>query len=96
MEKIMDLNKKEKAWLERFKSTMAAAPSSLNNKIGSFTIGDRDITLFDKQKFDTYITKKNEEAYGYYDEQDKGIEVQASDSEIMVIMFPFHVESTAG
>lgn len=92
----MKLNKKETAWLERFRKTMKAAPKSLSGKIGSYTIGDPSIELFDQVKFDKYISAKIEESYSYYKEKDKCFEVDDSGSRLESIDFPFHIESTSG
>lgn len=93
----MNLNRKETAWLSRFYKTMAAAPGSLAGKVGSYTVGDQFIVLFDQVKFDDYIQGKHDtHSSGMYDERDKCIEVDASESEIGSVSFPFSVESTAG
>ncbi len=86
----MELTKKEEAWLERFRKTMAAAPFSLFDKVSAYTIGDNDITLYDEKMLSDYI-KANPE-----DERDQGLLVESAGAELEVITFPFRVDSTAG
>jgi hypothetical protein len=90
----MKLTKKEEAWLLRFEKTMAAAPPSLGNKVWAYTIGDSDITLYNKAKFDKHFEENpiNES----FDTRDHCTLVADSDSELMSIGFPPPVESTAG
>ena len=88
----MELTKKEIAWLDRFRKTMAAAPKTLNKKVSSYTIGDNDITLYDLKKFEEHF-RKNALKRNHPDHCDLVVE---SDSEIEKINFPFSVESTAG
>lgn len=89
----LKLTKKEQAWLERFKKTMAAAPDSLHEKIWAHTIGDNDITLYNRGKFISHF-ENNPSDEGYND--DHCTLVEKAEAEIAVIRFPFPVESTAG
>lgn len=89
----MKLTAKEQAWLIRFEKTMAAAPKSLDKKISSYTIGDSNITLYDKVKFETYIDNN---PLGHTDTTDHCNLVRYSESEISDMAFPFTVESTSG
>lgn len=48
---IKKLTKAELDWLAKFKELMAACPSK---RLGAYTVGDADITIYDKPAFDTY------------------------------------------
>lgn len=87
------LTKKELAWIERFKKTMAAAPVSLMDKVWAYTIGDNDITLYDRVKFVSHFNNYPED-----DEwnDDHHALVDKAGAEIECIPFPFPVESTSG
>lgn len=89
----MKLTKKEQAWLERFQKTMAAAPSSLRNKIWSFTIGDDEITLYDRVKFEEYYEDNPEPSNSIKDHHQL---VSDADCKLDCVNFPFPIESTAG
>jgi len=89
----MKLTKKEEAWIERFKNTMASAPETLGSKMSSYTIGDNEITLYDKEVFDNYFEENPEHSWSSLDHCAL---VEESSSELMYIRFPFSVESTAG
>ena len=88
----LKLNKKEQAWLERFQKTMAAAPPSISKKLRCYTVGDSELTLFDKQKFERY----EEEINDRLDHREFGQQVTDSGSEITTITFPINVEGTSG
>lgn len=85
------LTKKELEWLDRFQTTMAAAPESLKHKLSSFTVGDNDITIYDKVKFDSFF-EGDPSALN----NDQCLLVEESKSEVVKVGFPFAVESTAG
>ena len=90
----MKLTKKEDAWLERFRKTMAAAPDSLSRKISAYSTGDNNITIYDIQKYDSYF-EENPISHTS-DSRDQCTLVNDSESELEVIYFPFLIESTAG
>ena len=77
------LNKKEQAWVDRVQKALDACPASLRRRADSYTIGDNDITVFDKNK---YIDTG----------RDVCIDVGDSKAKIANIVFPFGVASTAG
>lgn len=85
----MKLTKKEQAWLDRLRKTLDAKPMSLMGKIGAYTIGDNDITLYDLKAFDEYYSE-GEPC------RDKCELVGESDTALESISFPFCIESTAG
>lgn len=89
----MKLTKKEIAWFDRFRKTLAAAPKSLHKKVSSYTIGDDEITLYDLKKFEEYFRKN---PLNGRDISDHCQLVDKSDSEIESFSFPFSIESTAG
>ena len=87
------LNKKEQAWLERFQKTMAAAPNSLRSKVWAYTVGDDNITLYDRVKCDAYFDSNPVDHRSNDDHCDL---VLLADTEMVHIEFPFPIESTAG
>ena len=88
----MELTVKEQKWLDRLEKVLDAAPRSLGKKVRSYTIGDDNITLYDKRKYEEFVGKY--ERRGIY--SDVGPTVEASDSQIRSFDFPFCIESTAG
>jgi len=79
----MNLNKKEQAWINRVQKALNACPKSLKDRADSYTIGDPNITIFDKNKFiDTGL--------------DVCCDVDKSGAELAELWFPFGVASTAG
>ena len=89
----MKLNKKETAWLVRLRKTLAAAPISLDGKLSSYTVGDRDITLYDKVKFTEYY---KDNPIPLHDIRYHCTLVEDSESELQDLVFTFSIESTAG
>jgi len=79
----MSLNKAEQKWIDRVQKALDACPKSLSDRADSFTIGDPDITIFDKNKF-------------IDNGKDVCVDVDDSDSELACLIFPFGVASTAG
>jgi hypothetical protein len=77
------LNKKEQLWVDRVQKALDACPESLKNRADSFTVGDPDITIFDKNKYED-------------SGKDVGNDVERCDAELAVLVFPFGVASTAG
>ncbi|AUR87422.1 hypothetical protein NVP1101O_011 [Vibrio phage 1.101.O._10N.261.45.C6] len=89
------LSKRDMAWFERLQRVLDAAPTGLDAKISSFTIGDKDITVFDPVK----VKDCEEDMAGEFitwGERDTGCQVDNADAEIITLRFPFHIESTAG
>lgn len=91
----MKLTVKEKKWLERLEKTLDAAPASLASKVTAYTIGDNNITLYDKNKFDNFM-ENNPKYSSSICIRDVCWLVGKSESEIKNFYFPFTVESTAG
>ena len=89
----LKLTKKEQAWIERFQKTMAAAPRSLSHKVWSFTTGDDNITLYDREKFLKYCEDNPDVERR---KVDHCTIVEEADAEILWVQFPFPVESTTG
>lgn len=88
-----DLNKKEKVWMDKLQKLLDECPSK---RIGFFTIGDRDLTLFDLERSDEISDLMNS-GRGNTDfcvavrELDAGFEWPYEANN-----FPTPVESTAG
>lgn len=77
------LNQKELAWINRVQKALDACPKSLKDRADAYTIGDPDITIFDKNLYvDTGC--------------DVGMDVTSSDAELGQLVFPFGVASTCG
>jgi len=89
----MKLTKKEQAWLDRLEKLLSAAPKSLDKKVSSYTVGDADIVLYDRAKYEKHF---EENPVPYTDNRDQCSLVSDSDSEIVTFDFPFSIESTAG
>ena len=88
----MKLTKKELAWFARLQKCLNSAPDSLTKKVTSYTIGDADVTVYDKTKLEDYLNN-NPSA-----DSDRYVctNVEAADSEIYRLEFPFSVEATSG
>lgn len=80
---MKQLNKKEQAWIVRVQKALDACPDSLKKRADSFTIGDPDITIYDKNVF---VDNGN----------DVCVDVDSSNSYLCELTFPFGVASTAG
>ncbi len=92
----MKLTVAEKKWFERLQRTLDAAPKSLQKKgsnfqISSFTIGDRDINVYDEEKLRAW-----QEANPHKAERDVGPMVDEAGALLLDLQFPFCIESTAG
>lgn len=85
--KPIKLNKKEKDWLNKLQTVLSECPS---NRFSAFTVGDNDITLYDK-RFDTAIHEKLDR--GNYDFGPAAVELNAV---LFEIVMPFPIHSTAG
>jgi predicted RecB family nuclease len=83
LNKITALNKKEQAWVDRVQKALNACPESLINRADSFTVGDPNIIIFDKN---VYVDTG----------KDTCIDVDLSDAELGDLRFPFGVASTSG
>lgn len=78
------LTKAEAAWIKRVQAVLDECPS---DRIGAFTIGDADVTLYDRTK---------EAEIGADSEQDFGKAVACAGAELGALRFPFQVHSTSG
>lgn len=92
----MKLTVAEKKWFERLQRTLDAAPKSLakkgsNFQLSSFTIGDRDINVYDEEKLRAW-----QEANPLKAEGDVGPMVDEAEALLLDLQFPFCIESTAG
>jgi hypothetical protein len=88
----MKLTKKEQAWFKRLQKCLDAAPESLTNKISSYTIGDDDVTVYDKAKLKEYFNNNPRVEVEDY----LCTSVDAADAKIYCLEFPFSVEATSG
>ena len=79
----MKLTKKERDWVDRVQKSLDACPESLKKRADSYTIGDPDITIFDKNKYED-------------SGKDVCFDVVRCDAELAILVFPFGVASTAG
>ncbi len=89
------LTKKEQDWFVRLQKCLDAAPKTLDKKVSSFTIGDKNITVFDPAKVKACENDRTLE-FTAWGGMDTGCQVENADAEILVLYFPFHIESTAG
>lgn len=80
---MAELTAKERQWVKKLQKVLDECPSSLKNRGDSYTIGDADITIFDKH---IYTDRGN----------DVGVDVDDSDAELAKIIMPFGVASTCG
>ena len=92
----MKLTVAEKKWFERLQRTLDAAPKSLEKKgsnfqLSSFTIGDRDINVYDEEKLRDWQAANPRKADG-----DVGPMVDEAGALLLDLVFPFCIESTAG
>lgn len=90
----MKLTKDELKWFEGLQDYLNKAPSSLkrkskNKELSSFTVGDNAVTVYNELKCTEYEDS-------LYEPGDKCVCVANSDSEILILKFPFNIESTAG
>ena len=89
----MKLTKAEQRWIDKLTNVLLAAPPGIGEKVSSFTIGDNNINIYDKVKFDEYF---NSDAVTATDRRDHCMLVADADAELYSIWFPFSVESTSG
>lgn len=88
MSEVLPLTPEEKKWLKKLQNVLNECPS---NRMGSYTIGDNNITIYDISANDS------EEAENLArDNNDWCDVVAATDTELAIINFPFAVLSTAG
>lgn len=81
------LTAKEKAWIKEVEAVLARCPST---RLNSYTIGDAEISLYDKPVADAW-----EQANGY-PQLDAGQIHERAGSFLGVINFPFQIDSCAG
>jgi len=81
--KSEQLTKKEQAWVDRVQKALNSCPESLKKRADSYTIGDPDITIFDKNKYED-------------SGKDVCVDVDRCDAELARLEFPFGVASTSG
>lgn len=87
---IKKLTKAERDWVEQFKDLMAACPSK---RLGAYTTGDSDITIYDKPAFDAHRRDVEERVRDVPD--DVTLHAQIG-SVLDVIHMPFQVDGIAG
>lgn len=82
------LTNEEAAWIKKLQKVLDACPS---DRIGAYTIGDANITLYDRG-----LGAEINEIYDSRDDVDFCKAVAEVDAELGLLNFPFPVESTAG
>jgi len=85
--KTPPLTKAETDWIKKLKKVLAECPT---DRLGSYTIGDSDIHLYDKS-FDSEICNMQESG-----QVDHCRAVERLGCDLGMINFPFPVLSTAG
>lgn len=84
---IEPLTKEEKKWLKDFQKLMDKCPSS---RFGAYTVGDSDLTIYDKIAFDDY-----REDDLHYMKDDVNIHDEAG-TVFLSISMPFQVDGVSG
>ena len=83
-----NLTPEEIKWLRRVQRALDACPSQ---RIGFYTIGDKDVSLYDKSKDDEV-----NEFMDAHSRSDYPAAVEASNADLGTIIFPNQVHSVAG
>lgn len=84
----MIMTKEEAAWVKRLQKVLNTCPST---RIGGYTVGDADITLYDRSREDEINALLDTGEVGEF-----GQAVGLVDAEFVILKFPFQVHSTAG
>lgn len=84
----MKLTKEEKAWVKRVQKALDSCPSK---RLGFATIGDHDITIFDRTRYDD-ICNAVDNGHGDFIPTAEKLGYVAEEQ----LNFPNPVESTAG
>lgn len=88
MAKTKPLTKAERAWLTELQDVMNRCPS---DRLGFYTIGDRDVTIYDRSKEDQINDSMDKD-----DVTDFCTAVSENNAELGHINFPAAVHSTSG
>jgi hypothetical protein len=84
---VEPLTAEEKKWLKQFQAIMKRCPSK---RLGAFTIGDADLSIYDKAVFDDYRANKRSE-----DQDDVHIHRELG-TVLASIAMPFQVDGVCG
>ncbi|MEM8519018.1 hypothetical protein [Janthinobacterium sp. CAN_S7] len=87
---IKKLTKAEAEWLSQFKELMAACPSK---RLGSYTVGDADIKIYDKPAFDAYRKDLEKKVRDMPDDVTMHADIG---SVLDTIQMPFQVDGVCG
>lgn len=88
--KIKKLTAAEIRWLERFQELMRACPSK---RLGAYTVGDADLTIYDKPMFD--IAREEDESKRRDARDDVSVHADYN-TVLYIIHMPFQVDGVAG
>jgi hypothetical protein len=80
----------EKKWIKQLEAVLAKCPSK---RMEAYTIGDNDITIYDKPSADAEEAKQTSSMYG---ERDYHCYVADADAELCRLTMLFGVQSLAG
>lgn len=87
---IKKLTKAESDWLKKFKDLMAECPSV---RFGAYTVGDADITIYDKPAFDSYRIELEAKTRNMPDD----VEIHERIGSVLdTVIMPFQVDGVAG
>lgn len=81
------LTKEEKAWVKKMQALLDKCPS---DRLGFYTIGDCDVTIFNNDHYDDIIDAQDT------NNEDFGPAVDRFDAHLGSLNFPSNVESVAG
>jgi len=88
MSEVLPLTPEEKKWLKKLQTVLNECPS---NRMESYTIGDDNIVIYDISANDSEEANRLSS-----DNNDWCHVIDATDTELAIINFPFAVLSTAG
>lgn len=81
------LTKQERIWLTRLQDVLSACPS---NRLGFFTSGDRDVTVYDRRLDPTIESIESDGRYTF------GQAAYQSDAVVGFVVFPANVHAVQG
>ena len=85
---MAEMTKEERAWVKKLQRLLSNPPS---DRLGFFTVGDRDVTIYD--------CTKDQEINDYHDTKETGEfcgAVDHFDARLGELIFPSGVHSTCG
>lgn len=91
---VEPLTAEEKKWLKQFQSLMNRCPS---RRLGAFTIGDPDLTIYDKEVFDDYRFNLESCAKNQHSADRDDVEIHHELGTVLAhITMPFPVDGVCG